>query len=269
MGERFPVAGRRKDGSVFPAEVSISKFITIDGSPLFTAILRDVTERKLVEQRAQLLMDELEHRTKNLFALIQAIASRSLTRPRTLDEARNVFAQRIQALSRSQSLLVGGSLEGATVADIIRLESEGFTSQIRAEGPPVILHPRVAQTFALVVHELATNAMKYGALSLAAGHVAVDWTIEGAGTDAKFKFRWQECNGPPITALPRHAGFGRAVLEGAVAQDFHVQPKISFAPEGLCYEIAAPMSAICNVRTDKEPLGSVKRNAVAPSVSPA
>lgn len=267
MGERLPVAGRRKDGSVFPADVSISKFATIDG-PVFTAILRDVTERKLAEQRAQLLMNELQHRTKNLFTLIQAIASRSLKGQRTLDEALTIFAQRIQALSRSQSLLVGGSLEGATVAEIIRLESEGFTSQIRAEGPPVILNAKVAQTLALVVHELATNAMKYGALSLGAGHVAIDWTIEGAGTDARFRFRWHERNGPPIVVSPSHVGFGRVVLENAVAQDFHTQPKINFAPEGLCYEINAPLAAISNWQAHRESPESIERVSGAPAVLP-
>ena len=111
------------------------------------------------------------------------------------------------------------------------------------------LNAKVAQTFALVVHELSTNAMKYGALSLPEGRVAIDWTIEGADAEARFKFRWQERNGPPIVVAPSHVGFGRTVLEGAVAQDFHTRPKISFAVEGLCYEIDTLLSAISNVQT--------------------
>jgi two-component sensor histidine kinase len=105
------------------------------------------------------------------------------------------------------------------------------------------LNPRVAQTFALVVHELATNATKHGALSGPRGHIAIHWSVEGAGTEARFQFRWKELDGPPVVP-PTRQGFGRVMLEKAVAQEFGVPAKIDFAPEGLSYEINAPLSVV-------------------------
>ena len=132
--------------------------------------------------------------------------------------------------------------EGAPIAEIIRLEFEGFSDQVKSVGPDLLLNPRVAQTFALVVHELATNAIKYGALSLQNGQVAIHWAVEGIRAEARFKFQWQERNGPPVIA-PTRQGFGHMVIEKAAAQDFGL-PKIRFESEGLCYEIDAALSAV-------------------------
>src|SRR5665213_3367828 len=203
----------------------------------------DITERKEAEQRQQLLMDELAHRGKNLLAVIQSIASRTLSGTHSLAEARGVLAHRIQALARSQSALEMEGFRGALVAEIIRLEFEGFSGRVAASGPNVLLHPRLAQTFTLIVHELATNASKHGALSLADGNIAIIWSIEGAGTEARFKFQWQENDGPPVV-LPTRQGFGRTLLEKAAAMDFGAPPKMSFVPEGLIYEIDAPLSVV-------------------------
>jgi two-component sensor histidine kinase len=187
-------------------------------------------------------MNELAHRSKNLLAVIASIASRSLSGTRTLTEAREVLTHRIQALARSQSALLTGGFEGAPIAEIIRLEFEGFSDQIKSDGPDVLLSPRVAQTFALVVHELATNATKYGALSLPDGQVAIHWSVEGTGAEARFKFQWQERNGPPVVP-PTRQGFGHMVIEKAAAQEFGL-PKIRFASEGLSYEIDALLSVV-------------------------
>jgi PAS domain S-box-containing protein len=202
----------------------------------------DITERKEAEQRQHFLMTELAHRSKNLLAVISSIASQSLSGTRSLPEARKVLTQRIQALARSQTALVAGGFEGASIAEIISLEFEGFSDQVKSVGPNVLLKPRVAQTFALVVHELATNATKYGALSLPDGQVAVHWLVEGTGAEARFKFQWQERNGPPVTP-PTRRGFGHMVIEKAAAQDFG-SPKIRFESEGLSYEIDALLSAV-------------------------
>jgi len=206
----------------------------------------DITERKLAEQRQQFLMNELAHRGKNLLAVIQSIAFRSLSGTRPLAEARDVLIQRLHALARSQSALITEGFEGAPVAEIIRLEFEGFSDRVKAVGPDVMLNPRVAQTFALLMHELATNATKYGALSRPDGQVAIHWSIEGAVAEARFKFQWQERDGPPVVP-PTHQGFGRILLEKAAAQDFGAPPKIRFAPEGLSYEIDAPLSVLAAV----------------------
>jgi PAS domain S-box-containing protein len=205
----------------------------------------DITDRKEAEQRQHFLMSELTHRSKNLLAVIASIASRSLSGTRSLTEAREVPTHRIQALARSQSALLIGGFEGAPIAEIIRLEFEGFSDQVKSVGPNVLLNPRVAQTFALVVHELATNATKYGALSVPNGQVAIHWSVEGTGAEARFNFRWQERNGPPVVP-PTRRGFGHMVIEKAAAQDFGL-PKIRFASDGLCYEIDAPLAVVVAV----------------------
>jgi two-component sensor histidine kinase len=212
----------------------------------------DITGRKEAEQRQHFLMNELEHRDKNLLAVIQSIVSLSLAGTRPLADAREVLTQRIQALARSQSVLAIGGFAGAPVAEIIRLELEGFSDRIKAVGPDMMLNSKVAQTFTFVVHELATNATKHGALSGPRGQVAIHWSIEGAGAEARFKFQWQELDGPPVDR-PTRQGFGRRLLEQAVAVDFNASPKIKFAPEGLIYEIDAPLSVIVAVSAGREP----------------
>jgi two-component sensor histidine kinase len=106
-----------------------------------------------------------------------------------------------------------------------------------------MLNPRVAQTVALLMHELATNAAKHGALSRPDGQIAIHWSVEGVGAEARFTFQWKELNGPPVVP-PTRQGFGRVLLEKAVAQEFGVTPKVIFAPEGLTYAIDAPLSVV-------------------------
>jgi two-component sensor histidine kinase len=201
----------------------------------------DITERKRAEERQRFLMDELAHRGGNLLAVIQSIVSRSLSGTRPLNEERETLTQRLQALARSQSVLMKEGFEGVPVTEIIRLEFEAFSNRVTAVGPVVMLNSRAAQTFALLVHELATNASKHGALSVPAkGQIDIRWSVEGADEEARFKFQWQERNGPPV-ALPTRHGFGSILIEKVVAQDFGAQPKIRFAPEGMSYEIDAPL----------------------------
>jgi len=234
----------RPDGSQIVAVVNIRPLENQRGE--ITGAINcfyDITERKQDEQRRLLLTNELAHRGKNLLAIVLSITSRSLSGTRPLAEARDVLIQRLHALARSQSVLIAEGFEGAPLAEIVRLEFEGFSERIRAVGPHVMLNPRVAQTFALLLHELATNATKYGALSGPQGRIAIHWAIEGVGVEARFKFRWQELDGPPVVP-PTRQGFGRILLEKAAAQEFGVPPKVTFALEGLSYEIDAPLSVV-------------------------
>src|SRR5665213_3094597 len=247
----------RHDGSRVPVVVKI-RLLKNERGEITGAIncFYDITERKEAEQRQHLLMNELAHRSRNLLAVISSIASHSLSGTRSLTEAREVLAQRIQALARSQSALLAGDFEGAPVAEVIRLEFEGFCDQVKSVGTDVLLNPRVAQTFALVVHELATNATKHGALSVPNGQVAIHWAVEGIGAEARFKFQWQERNGPPVVP-PTRRGFGHMVIEKAAAQDFGL-PKITFESAGVCYEIDAALSAVAAGQPLEENTGTPK-----------
>jgi two-component system CheB/CheR fusion protein len=234
----------RKDGSSLEISLTISPIRNEKGDIIGASkIARDISERKQAEERQRLLTNELAHRGKNLLAVVQAIVSRSLSGERPLAEAREVLARRIHALARSQSIPAAEGLEGTSVTAILQGEFEAFSDRVEAVGPDLMLNSKSAQTFALLVHELATNASKHGALSRQGGQVAIHWSIEGEGAEARFKFQWQERGGPAVT-LPSRQGFGRMLLEKAVAQDFDTQPKIKFAPEGLAYEIDVPLSAM-------------------------
>jgi PAS domain S-box-containing protein len=243
----------RPDGSRVTAIVNI-RSLKNDRGEVTGAIncAYDITERKHVEEHQRFLMGELAHRGGNLLAVIQSIVARSLTGTKPLAEERNTLTRRLQALARSQSALMSKGFQGAPVAEIIRLECEGFSDRVVAEGPDVMLNSRAAQTFALLLHELATNAAKYGALSLPdRGHVAIHWSIAGEAEDARFKFHWQERGGPPVV-VPTRKGFGSILLEKLASQDFGAQPTITFAPHGVNYSIDASLPAMTagNQRTN-------------------
>jgi PAS domain S-box-containing protein len=212
----------------------------------------DITERKHVEEHQRFLMGELAHRGGNLLAVIQSIVARNLAGTKPLAEERNTLLRRLQALARSQSALMNKGFQGALVAEIIRLEFEGFSDRVVAAGPDVMLNSRAAQTFALLLHELTTNATKHGALSLQdKRRVDVHWSIDGKAEEAGLKFQWQERDGPPVV-VPARKGFGSMLLEKLASQDFGAQPKITFAPHGLSYSIDAslPTMTAGNQRTN-------------------
>jgi PAS domain S-box-containing protein len=232
----------RPDGSRVTAIVNIRP-LKNDRGEVTGAIncAYDITERKQVEEHQRFLMGELAHRGGNLLAVIQSIVSRSLAGTKPLAEERNTLMRRLQALARSQSALMNKGFQGALVAEIVRLEFEGFSDRVTAAGPDVMLNSRAAQTFALLLHELATNAIKYGALSLPEkGQVDIHWSIVGEAEEARFKFHWQERDGPPVI-VPTRKGFGSLLLEKLPSQDFGAQPMITFGPSGLSYSIDASL----------------------------
>jgi two-component sensor histidine kinase len=234
----------RPDGSRIVVLANIRPMMNPDGE-IAGAIncFIDITERKNVERRQRFLMDELAHRGQNLLAVTQAIAIRSLPGTRPLAEEREVLTQRIQALARSQSVLVAGGFEGGPLSEIIRLELAAFSDRVEAVGPVVMLNRRIAQTFGLTLHELATNAIKHGALSQPGGRIEIHWSTEGEGAAARFRFQWRETGGPPVVP-PSRQGFGSILLGKAAAQDFENAPEVSFLPDGLVYEIEARLAVM-------------------------
>lgn len=242
VGRRIELPALRKNGEEFPVELAI---VPVEGSDpvLFKGFLRDITERKAAEQRQQFLGDELAHRCKNMLAVIQSIVVTTLPKTELFEETREVLLRRIGALAKSQTALAARGPQGAPLAEIIRLEFEAFSDRVKASGPELLLTPKAAQTFALLVHELATNAVKHGALSAPAGCVLIGWRTISDGQQARFEFRWEEQNGPSVAA-PTRKGFGRTLLEDAVAQDFGQAPTITFAADGLIYEIECALDVV-------------------------
>ena len=195
-----------------------------------------------------MLMREVLHRTKNLLAVIQSIAAGTFRRSN--DPAHEAFLSRLHALAKAHGLLTDAAGEGATLDDIVRGQLAGFPGAISIDGPAVFLKPSAAQAFALVTHELATNASKHGALSKATGRVSVRWTIRCNGAGPKLHFIWQERGGPRVTA-PSHRGFGTVLLEHAIA-GIDSSPVVDFAPSGLTYQTETALNMLTAAEPSQE-----------------
>jgi two-component sensor histidine kinase len=212
----------------------------------------DITERKDHEQRMRLVMRELSHRSKNLLAVVQAIARQTAQQADSVKEFLEKFGERVRALAGAQDLLVAGNWSGASLGDIVDGQLGHYTPEIGnrviVEGPDIKLSPDAMQTLSLALHELATNAAKYGALSNEVGKVLVTWSIDTAAS--VLELRWVEEGGPLVTA-PSRRGFGRIVIERNVARSLEAEVDLNFAPEGFRAVFRIPLDQI-RPRVDEE-----------------
>jgi two-component sensor histidine kinase len=189
----------------------------------------------------RLLLSELTHRVKNVLAVVQAVAMRTLSDERSIPEARAVLLERLAALGRAHELLVRTDWHGTPIKDIITGELASLSDRIELDGPKLTVDGKMVQTLALVLHELSTNAVKHGSLSDEKGMVSIQWWVTGAGPEARFKFRWKEKHGPAVKP-PDRKGFGSTLLNAAIPSD--VKPRFIFAPDGFVYELDVPLEAI-------------------------
>jgi PAS domain S-box-containing protein len=205
----------RADGSEFPIEASISQ-TSIAGEKLFTAIIRDITERKRAENMQRLLLAELDHRVKNTLATVQAIAMQTLNAKMEPAAFVESFSGRIQALGRAHGLLSQSGWQGADLAKLVNeqlmLGMPGADSRISVQGPHVMLEPQAALHLGLILHELGSNARKFGCLSQPQGRLATEWWLNGDSGCPMLRLRWLESDGPHVDA-PKRRGFGTVLIE--------------------------------------------------------
>jgi len=242
--EHYETARLRKDGTRVDVSLSVSPLK--DGSGRIVGaskIARDITERKQAEARQALLASELHHRTRNLFAVVHSVVSRSFAGKRSVEEAEAAVLSRLRALAQTHVMLIDKEWQGADLAEVVHAEMSPYRDRVTAEGPSLMLTSQAAQNFALAVHELATNAAKYGALSTPSGHVRISWSVFKPNGHRRFVFRWRERGGPPV-APPARRGFGSAVLEQVMAEYFDAPPRIEFHASGLVYELSGSLEAI-------------------------
>jgi len=202
----------------------------------------DYLERKRSQEVERLLVREVQHRSNNLLALVQAIAHKTLSNK----PIREAFEGRLLALARANRQITSTASGVLTVRDLVALHLKPFTSRIIVEGPTVVLGSKPAQNLSLLLHELTTNAVKYGALSNRAGNVEVSWNVIANGGSQSLRFRWQECDGPVVNK-PSQKGFGSLLVESTFQG-----AQIDFKPAGVCCEIELPL---VKLEVGKESLG--------------
>ncbi len=235
---------RRPDGALVWTEVTLSCVRAESGGvDYFIAVVEDISERKLAEERQLTMMRELAHRGKNLLAVIQSVAHRSLTDDRPLAESRDAFNGRLSALASTYGVLTDEAFDGANLETILHNNLAAFGARAGLQGPSVILTVKAAQTFGLIAHELSTNAAKYGALSVAAGLLRVSWRIEKAPDGDKFVFDWSEQGGPSCKP-PSRRGFGTVILTRIAGAEFECQPRLVYGEDGFHYRIEAPLERV-------------------------
>jgi PAS domain S-box-containing protein len=245
-GERvdhYETVRQRKDGSMVEISLTVSPIITAEGRIIGASkIARDITERKQAHERQLFLIRELEHRTQNLFAVVQAIVNRSLVEPYTLAKAKEILNGRLQALAQAHTMLAEAAWKGVPLAEIVKRQLAGFSGNLSISGCDIDVNTPAAQQFALAIHELATNAAKYGALSVPEGRVSIACNVERANGHSMFSFVWKESGGPPVVP-PTRQGFGSNILLNA-AKQFGPEVALTYEPDGLRYEVRFPLSTI-------------------------
>lgn len=197
----------------------------------------DITDRKRDEEHQRLLMHELNHRVKNTLAVVQALAHQTFAGSPEA-ERRKAFEGRLAALASAHNLLTRESWEAASIREVVASAAAPCNpdgARVRLDGPDMRLPPKTAVALALAVHELCTNAVKYGALSNGRGHVQVRWSIDCG----RLRLVWAEQGGPPV-AVPTRRGFGSRMLERALASELDGSVVLDFAPDGLRCTIDAP-----------------------------
>lgn len=201
----------------------------------------DITARKEAEEHRKLLARELNHRVKNSLATAQSVFAQSMRSAKTLEEAQEIAFGRMQALSMAQDLLTQDGFSAAQLEDVVSSAIRPFDGgAFRLGGPRVVLGARSVSAFALALHELATNASKYGALSTANGEITIVWALEDTDKGQILRFQWSEQGGPPVRK-PERRGFGTRIIEGALAAEINGTASIDFRADGIAFEAVAPL----------------------------
>jgi PAS domain S-box-containing protein len=236
------VVGRRKDGTVFPVDLSVSE-VRLGNRILFTGIIRDITERKAIEKHRALLLAELSHRVKNTLASVISVARQTFPREEPFTEAIAAFDGRVRALAHAHNRLAERNWTDALLAAVISDEVSPYRNadgtNIVMRGTDLMLNPRCAISLGMAFHELATNAAKHGALSNPEGTVEIEWEMIRL-QDNQLRIRWIERSGPKVSS-PARSGFGRLLLEQGLTHDLRGKVQLDFAPDGLKCTIVFPL----------------------------
>src|SRR5665213_3801448 len=252
---RFTGAADTAKGNSRYWDVQVSPIFGDDGRPShILSISRDVTSERRAQmelseanERQKLLAEELQHRIKNTLAMVGAIANQTM-RGESVEAARNAFTARLMTLSRAHDILTQKSWLSAPIGDVVEgALAPHRTGQQRIDvgGPELLLQPQQALAIALAIHELATNAVKYGALSGGGGKVSIAWSTGDVADTPTFHFAWIEAGGPAVVEpTPSQKGFGTRLIERMLSNDFGGEVLVTYAAGGVVCKLNAPLANI-------------------------
>lgn len=262
-GQRVETTAHRADGSEFPVEMSICRIGETE-PPRFTGFIRDITERVRAEHHRELMTRELDHRVKNNLATVLAIVGESGRRSPSVPEVVRSVNGRLRALAGLHEMLAARKWQGAELGELVtrtlaphraivaraegppqepdpQPEPPDSDGRVNIAGPPVTLSGRIASSVCMALHELATNASKYGALSAPGGRVDISWHVEPGDAGAeRLLLTWKERGGPPVR-VPSQRGFGSELIEGGIAFETGGHTTIDFAPTGVVCQMCIPL----------------------------
>jgi PAS domain S-box-containing protein len=248
-GERinhYNTIRRCKDGRLLNVSLTVSPIRNDDREIVgISKIARDITDWKLAQETQALLLRELNHRSKNLLAVADAIV-RQTAKSTAPAELVNRISRRFHALSVNQDVLIERNWHGAEISHIIRSQIATLIedqSRVRLEGPALFVNPAAAQALGMAFYELAANALKYGSLSVPTGLVDVIWIVTGANDARELKLLWREAGGPP-PAIPNRKGFGSTIIEDMVARSVLGKASVTYPATGLVWELNAPQAGL-------------------------
>ncbi|CCE03234.1 PAS domain S-box protein [Bradyrhizobium sp. STM 3809] len=242
MIDNFETVRLRKDGALIDVSVTVSPVRDSAGRIIGASkIVRDITDKRQTRAQLRTLLAEVNHRSKNMLSLVQAIARQMTRHGRRLDLDR--FLERLQAIASNQDLLIENDWRFIPLGDLVRSQLGAFRhligNRIAIDGPQIELTPEAAQAIGMAVHELATNAAKYGSLSGGDGRVMLGWSRDGD----HFDMSWRESGGPPVSR-PEHSGFGGRVISDMVRAGLDGEVEVEFAPSGLRWHLRCPLQRI-------------------------
>lgn len=219
--------------------------IAMDNARLYRDAQTEIERRKKAEQHQRLLINELNHRVKNTLAVVQSLALQSFRGDTPSETARQDFSARLTALSAAHNLLTRQNWEQASLKDIITASLEAAAGanmeRVAVEGPDVPLAPQTAVSVGMAIHELTTNAIKYGALSNGIGTIAVSWSADQRADRPTLHLEWRESGGPPVVP-PHNRGFGSRMIQKGLAAELGGQVELTFPPQGVRCVIDAPLA---------------------------
>ncbi|MDP2619637.1 MAG: HWE histidine kinase domain-containing protein [Hyphomicrobiales bacterium] len=210
---------------------------------LILLVIEDITERKEAQERQQMLMSELSHRVKNLLALVDSMASQTLAKSRSLKDFGEAFHGRIRTVARSHGRLFASEWTSADIEELVRETFDGCAIdafRVDMDGERVILAPDHAMALNLTIHELCTNAVKYGALSVPTGRVRMRWSVEQRDGARWIRLEWRESGGPRVRQ-PRRKGYGTRLIETLCPYELAGEIDLQYRPDGLVCALAFPL----------------------------